>query len=194
MPEKKLTQSVVSQPASIKKESTFEKFLRSFTTIDSKNIKEYILFDVVVPSIKRGISTTVNMILYGNANAPSNGGGYYYTGNYPKPTAYTGLYTTRSNNLQPIQSNAFKSINGTGFQNLAFANRADAEAVLQSLQEAISQFGIVSAGEMYDMAKVPTDNYTLNNVGWTNLNGVGIMRDGGGYVIDLPRPAPLKNI
>lgn len=188
MPEK--SKGLVNTPAKVKKDKSLEKMLSNFLATDSSNLKEYLINDVIVPLIKRGISSTVDMLLYGKTRNVNDSGTYYV--NNGKTTSYNSFYRS-TNNLNTSQnSNIPKTHETSGYRNLAFETRGDAEVVLRAMQEYIINFNIVSAGDMYDMAKVPTDNYTLYDYGWTNLDNVDIIRDGGAYVINLPKPSPIK--
>lgn len=66
--------------------------------------------------------------------------------------------------------------------------------ILHGLMEAIDNFGIVSVSDMYEMAKIPNDNYTLNDYGWTDIRGAEVVRHRGSYVISLPTPMPISGI
>lgn len=187
MDEKK--KGVVNTPAKIKKDKPWEKLLSSFLATDASNLGEYLINDVAIPLIKRGISSTVDMLLYGKTRDINSTGTFYINGG--KTTSYNTFYQSPNKSISS-QSSLPKTRETSGYHNLAFETRGDAELVLNGMQEYIENFGIVSAGDMYEMAKVPTDNYTLNDYGWTNLNDVGIVRDGGAYVINLPRPSLIK--
>lgn len=188
MPEK--SKGLVNIPAKVKKDKPFEKMLGNFLATDSSNLKEYLINDVIVPLIKRGISSTVDMLLYGKTRSVNDNGIYYVNG--AKTTSYNSFYRSTNNSNSNQSSNLPKTHETSGYLNLAFETRGDAEVVLRGMQEYIANFNIVSAGDMYDMAKVPTDNYTLYDYGWTNLDDVEVIRDGRAYIINLPKPSPIK--
>lgn len=184
--------ALINGGAKLKKENPLEKFLGSFFATDSKNIKDYIFEDVFIPLVKRGITGTIDMLLYGRSrgNWNDNGGSYYNLGK--NNTNYTSFYTSSNNQSRHQQPPTRRETNTSGYRNIIFETRGDAEVVLRGLQEAIEQFGIVAVSDMYEMANVPNDNFTLNHYGWTNLDGCTVIRDGGGYIIDLPRPSPIQ--
>ena len=67
-PEKKI-EKVVSGTVQTKKKSELQKIADTFIQEDAKNVKSYILMDVLVPAVKKDISDIVtngiDMILYG---------------------------------------------------------------------------------------------------------------------------------
>ena len=73
-----------------------------------------------------------------------------------------------------------------------FDTRGDAEAVLDSMNDIISQYGMVSVSDFYDLANVANDNYTMNRYGWTNIAGATAVRVRDGYILKLPRAIPLN--
>jgi hypothetical protein len=65
--------------------------------------------------------------------------------------------------------------------------------VLQAMCDIVSsEYGIVSVGDLYDLANITNDNYTLNKYGWTNLRDAKVVPTRDGYMIKLPRALPLR--
>ena len=75
---------------------------------------------------------------------------------------------------------------------ILFDTRGDAEAVLDAMNDIISQYGTVSVSDFYDLARVPNDNFTMNRYGWTNIGGATAVRVRDGYILKLPRAIPLN--
>lgn len=78
------------------------------------------------------------------------------------------------------------------YDDILFDTRGDAEAVLDSMNDIISQYGMVSVSDFYDLANVANDNYTMNRYGWTNIAGATAVRVRDGYILKLPRAIPLN--
>ena len=51
------------------------------------------------------------------------------------------------------------------YDDILFDTRGDAEAVLDAMNDIISQYGTVSVSDFYDLARVPNDNFTMNRYG-----------------------------
>ena len=81
---------------------------------------------------------------------------------------------------------------GIDYDDIVFDTRGDAESVLDAMHDIIAQYGTVSVADLYDLARVPNDNFTMNRYGWTNLNGAQPVRVRDGYILKLPRVVPLN--
>lgn len=82
--------------------------------------------------------------------------------------------------------------NGFDYDELVFPTRGDAEAVLDAMNEIIAQYGVVSIGDLYDLANVSMDNFAANKYGWTDIRGCKSVRVRDGYILKLPRALPLN--
>lgn len=176
-PEKR--KPVVSTNATIKKKSFVKKIFNAFVDRDVENIGSYILTDVIVPAIKGVISDSVNSLLYPDGKKKSSGpsttrvsyGSYYGEGPVRKQATARSEYD---------------------FSELLFPTRADAEAVLDAMNDIISQYEMVSVADMYDLANVPMTNYAANKYGWTDIAGCRAVRERDGYVLKLSPAVPLN--
>ena len=185
IPERKV-EKVVSGVVKPKKKSDIQKFADIFISEDISNVKSYILLEVLVPAIKKAISDIVtngiDMILYGGRtiNKSSTASKVSYQRYYDRTDEQRRNYSTSS------------ARNGFDYDELIFPTRGDAEAVLDAMNEIISQYGIVSIMDLYDLANVSTDNYQLNRYGWTDISGCKAIRVRDGYILNLPRPLPIN--
>ena len=182
-------QKVINGTATVKKKSGLSKFASDFISEDAGSVKEFVLYDILVPSVKRAISEmfkgAIDIFLYGktSANKPST------------PTsniAYNRLYkpqnnTYGNNGITPHQTRSTYS-----YDNIVLESRGDAEAVLDAMGEIIDQYGMVKVADLYDLVGV-TGSYTDNNYGWTNISAAHVVRlNEGGYLIKLPRAVPIN--
>lgn len=177
--EKKID-SIVSEPTKTKKKSGFSKFMSSIVAEDMANVRSYIFIDVLIPAIKKAIDDIIkngiDMLLYGSSSKPSKS-------NVSK-VSYGKFYEKPEERLS-LPSNVLN------YDDILFANRGDAEAVLSAMEDIIEQYGVVSVGDLYDLAAVSTTNYTVNKYGWTNLRSAEVVRGRDGYLIKLPRALPI---
>lgn len=186
--EKRVKGGVISGSAKIKKKSELRKFTDIFIADDIANVKSYIFMDVLIPSIKKAISDIVtngiDMILYGEtgrSKKTSNASKISYRSYYENPSD-----SDRRRNGIVAAKNAFD------YDDILFTTRGDAEIVLDAMNDIISQYGVVSVGDLYDLANVQTNNYTVNRYGWTDIFGCRPVRVPDGYILKLPRPMPIK--
>lgn len=178
---------VVSGIVKPKKKSNIQKFADIFISEDVSSVKSYILLEVLVPAIKKAISDIVtngiDMILYGESrmrNKSSTASKVSYQRYYDRTDEQRRNYSTSSVR------------NGFDYDELIFPTRGDAEAVLDAMNEIISQYGVVSIMDLYDLANVSMDNYAANKYGWTDISGCKTIRVRDGYVLNLPRALPIN--
>lgn len=177
---KKNVQKVITGSAKIKKKSETRKFADLFLPEDVSSVKSYIVMDIVLPAIKSIVSDTVNAFLYPNGGAPKKNGA--------SRVSYSRYYNDRNDRREPVS----RTRNNFDYDDILFDSRGDAEAVLSSMDDIISQYGVVSVGDLYDLAEISTHNYMVNNYGWTDIRSASAVRVRDGYVLKLPRPLPLN--
>ena len=184
LPEKKV-EKVISGTAKSKKKNELKKFADVFISEDANNVKSYILLDVLVPAVKKAISDIVtngiDMILYGESGRTKKN-------STASKISYRSYYE-KENNRRDYTNQRARS--GFDYDEIIFENRGDAEAVLDAMNDIISQYNVVSVLDLYDLADVSTDNYTAKNYGWTDISGCKAVRVNDGYVLKLPRALPL---
>ena len=183
--EKKI-ESVISGKTKTRKKGEMQKFADVFIAEDANNVKSYILLEVIVPAVKKVISdivtTGIDMILYGESGTTRKNGSaskVSYRNYYERENgrSYSGTSARRAN---------------FNYDDILFDTRMDAENVLESMNDIIDQYGMVSVSDFYELANVSNDNYTLNRYGWVNLAGSAVMRVRDGYVLKLPKAVPLN--
>lgn len=184
-PERK-PEKVISGSAKPKKKSEIQKFAEIFISEDAGNLKSYILMDVLVPTIKKAISEIItngiDMILYGES-------GKTRKGNTATKVSY-GKFYDRDDSVNRRSDNR-PSLRGYDYDDIMFESRGDAEAVLDAMNDIISQYGVVSVGDLYDLADISTNNYNTNKYGWSDISGSKVVRVRDGYMLKLPKALPL---
>lgn len=184
--EKKIKRAVLGS-VKVKKKNEIQKFADIFISEDIASVKSYILIDVLVPAVKKAVSDIVtngiDMILYGETGK-----------NEKKSTGSKKSYRNYHERGNEHKSNHFKSakLDKYDYDDLIFETRGDAEAVLDAMNDIISQYGVVSIGDLYDLSNITTDNYAVNNYGWTDIRGCKSIRVRDGYVLKLPSVLPIN--
>ena len=183
--EEKRTEKVVTGLVRTKKKNEIQKFADIFISEDITNVKSYVLMDVLIPAIKKAISDIVtngiDMILYGET-------GRIKKNSVASKVSYGGYY--KQDNRR--DHGTVKTRDLLDYDNIIFDNRGDAEAVLDAMYDIINQFGVVSVGDLYDLADISTTNYTINKYGWSDIRSAQVIRSRDGYLIKLPRALPLN--
>lgn len=182
---KKLDKVVTGEAKRIKK-NEMARFKDVFISEDAKNVKSYILSDVLIPAIKKLINDIVTdgiqMILFGGTSRKS--GSSCSRVNY---VSYNNYSNSRNEN-----SVVRRPVTGYSFDKIRIDNRGEAEEVLSQMDAIIEKYGMARVTDFYDLVGV-TGNYTDNKYGWSNLSTARIVRTSdGGYVIELPRAMPIE--
>lgn len=77
-------------------------------------------------------------------------------------------------------------------ETIIFESREKAEVVLEELLELIRCYGYASVANLYDLVDLKNNVYTNNYYGWTCLDTVKVERVRDGYILNLPKPVPIK--
>lgn len=182
LPERK-TGKVITGEAHRRKKSNLSKAGNVFMPGDVDSVKNYILMDVLVPSIKRAISDIVcngiNMLL-GEPNRSKQG-------TQGAKVSYRSYYDQQSDRREYNRPRAQAAYS---YDDIVFPTRGDAEEVLYRMEELLERFEVVSVADLFDMAGISC-NYTDNKYGWTNLRDARVERVSDGYIIRLPRATTL---
>lgn len=183
----KKVDAVISGGAKVRKKGEIQKFADVFIAEDAGNVKSYIMMEVIVPAVKKAISdiitTGIDMILYGES-------GRSRKNKTVSSVSYRSYYDQGSERVRAGSMNSRR--NTPDYDDILFDTRGAAEAVLDAMNDIISQYGTVSVSDFYDLARVPNDNFTMNRYGWTNIGGATAMRVRDGYILKLPRAIPLN--
>lgn len=177
-------EKVVSGNVTTKKKSGLSKFLGGFISDDAKDVKSYVVADIIVPGIKKGIFDIItkgaDRIFYGKSGNGSR-----------RSTAdrlsYTKYWDPRNDDGRPRNVEAGARFD---YEDVLFNNRGDAEAVLERMDETIATYGWVTVADYYDLCDI-TAPHTMNKYGWTNLSTASVEAVRDGYIIKMPRAVAI---
>lgn len=179
-------EKVITGTTMQRKKNGLDKLGSIFIANDVKDVKNYILQDVLIPTIKRAFYDIVcngTGMLLGERN-PLRGGG-------PASKVSYRSYYDRGDDRRNNGSNAgSKERSSYSYNDLIFNNRGDAEVVLERMYELLDRFEAVSVADLFDLAG-ESSNYTDNKYGWTNLDEARVQGVREGYIIQLPRATTL---
>ena len=157
-----------------------------FLSEDIANVREYIMYDVLAPIIKKGvydlIVNSLDITLFG-----SRGSGKRSTADRVSYRDYNGV--SRKDDRSYSRS---RTTSGYSYDDIILETRGEAEAVLSRMDEIMDEYQIVRVADLYDLVGV-TGEHTDNKYGWTNIRNAEIerVRDGG-YRIKMPRALPIR--
>lgn len=193
--DEKIIKPVTHGQTVIKKETVGKKFADVFLAENMTNVKDYIIYDVLVPAIN---DTIVNMLTSGVSMLFKGQPGNYNRGSSGRSrlnerTSYGSYYgrsseSTREREKQP--SRTVRDMNG--FKDIGFRELGDAKEVRSCIYDIIDRYPYISVQEYYGLS----DNsnlaeYTDTKRGWRaeDIREINISRCYDGlYRLDLPRP------
>lgn len=181
--ERKKFEKVITGQAKTKT-NEIRKFTDIFIAEDTKAVKSYILADVLIPRLKDTfvdiITGAVNMLFYGQAGSRK-------TSSTASRVSYRSYYDKKED---PRAADDSRTRTRYSYDDITLENRAEAEEVLDRLDEAIKAYGMVSVGDLYDLVGISSE-YTDQKYGWYNLRNAEVVRVREGYLLKLPKALPL---
>ena len=178
---------VVNSPTSVKKKGLIRRFTENLNPDDVKRSSSQILLDVFLPDLKRTIHNCLSSAL-DNLFYPGEDGGRLSTAS---KISYQRYYDRRAKQSSRYAGSGRERSDRFDYDDIIFTNRADAEIVLDKMQECIDAYQVVTVADLFDLADVPNDNYMANSFGWTSISSAKVVRDRDGYFLKLPKPMPI---
>lgn len=186
----KRVSKVVTGKAVRREKSVGKKLGEVFLAEDMNNVKNYLLFDVIIPAIK---DTVVNVVVNG-INA------FVYGDTRPRQTRFNSPYNSRPSSYTPYSSysrpsrppeGSFTPYNRRSTDKEPIVEtKYEADMVLEALDTCISDYDQATVGDLYDALGFDSD-HTDYKWGWTDLSTATVRKVSGGWLIDLPRPMRL---
>ena len=155
---------------------------------DMKNIGDYILMDILVPSAKKFLSEAgrvfIDMLIYGDSGRDRRGSAPYDRVSYNN----YGSYSSGNN-----QNNGTRTRTVFAYDDVVVPSRYDAENVIRTLEDIIATYQMVSVATFYEVCQVPDNNFMNHKYGWMNVKNAEIIPVRDGWKIKMPKAMPLDN-
>ena len=179
--EKKKVDKVVSGNVKTKKKSGLTKLADNIFAEDRDKVKNYILMDILLPTISDGIVDILKKsidAIFGRESSKS--------GTKASRISYRSYYDDSKDSRDRDRSRTRYE-----YDDIIFNSRGEAEEVLERMDELIETYGNASVADFYDLVGV-TGKYTDNKYGWKDIHTAKVVRvSGDGYMIKLPMVTPL---
>lgn len=184
-PTDKQIQKVAKSPTKTKTNET-RKLVDIFISEDINNVKNYIFMDVIVPAVKKAlydvVTNAADMFLSGGSGkgkSSSNSSKVSYRNYYERKDG--GGYRSSDGNT---------TRNALDYEDIVFNTRGEAEAAKQQMMDLIDRYGMVTVGDLYEMADL-TPPYTSQSYCWTDIHTAETQRVRDGYILKLPKARPI---
>lgn len=188
------------------KKSLGQKFKETFIKEDIADVRDYIVWDIIVPRIGQAI----NDIICGASTRIFVGGGVQPSSNLRREHGvtrpnrdYAGVSSRRGPRPVGYSNQTSQPSRPANYEVLDLTFRAEDYAQLQQAFDQtidyLDTYGQVSIDTYADILSehfdnIPHPNYTAQSWGWTSLTNASIINAvGGGYFLKMPRPTYLKN-
>ena len=186
--EKKEIKAVVNGKVTKKKKGIGSKI--GAVLFDDNNVgdvKEYVIFDVIVPAVKNAISNAItggiDMLLFGERRSDSS--------RSRDSRGYTS-YSSRSTSRRDSSRQGYRRPSLFELDDILLPTKLDANSVIDNMFNILDEYGVVSVADYYALVGEPS-NYQMNAWGWENLTNVYTQRTRNGeYKIVLPKPVNIK--
>lgn len=180
----------------VKEPSRKEKIKSIFISEDAKDVGQYILWDILIPTIKRTIRDVIvgstDRIFLGTNTPPSSnlyrerGITYPRHVNYAQASRQTQRPEVTRVSPRPLRS-SFR------LNEIIFDYREDAESVLEHMMDYLEDQSYVTVADYLKFCGQRNSNYTTENWGWYDLNQAYISgNETSGFMLTLPEPVVVK--
>ena len=197
-PQKDIKQ-VTKTAAKTRKKPLTKKIREAFIADDAKTVGEFLVIDVLIPSLQTMIVNMgqqgIERVIFGDsrpnnrlrAGMRTDAPGYtrYHQGPVPSRPA---VGASRAPASRQIGSRAQEAHD---FDQIVIESRGEAEEVIDRLIDLVDKFGLATVSDLYELVGM-TPNYTDQKWGWTDLRVASVQPVRGGYLLDLPRPEPVQ--
>lgn len=182
----KVIKQVAKGKVQTRKETKLGNLINKFIVSDLRTVSEYVVKDILIPSAKRTLGEMLNngidMMLYGEVKPKRRS-------TSSSRVSYASYYDRDDRTIRR-DSNIGRA--RTSSHDVLLETRIEAEEVLNTLDDLIDQYGVVSVADLYDLVGLTSTNYTDNKYGWTDLRHAEVRRDRDGYLLRMPKATPIK--
>lgn len=163
---------------------------------DRRSVGSFITESIVIPALKETLADAfqqgLEVMLFGEARSTSR-----RTGRRPGeygPVAYHRM--SRPGRDDPRDRNTPREISRRGranfdFDEIILSTRVEAEEVIDRMFDLVANYEVATVADLYDLCAIDS-NFTDQKWGWEDFRGAGIQRVTSGYLLDLPRPEPIR--
>lgn len=202
-PERPKLEKVIQGEVVKRKKPVGRRIRETFTTDDAQSVGQFVLMDVIVPTVKdlifEIVTQSLSRTMYGAVghraiNRLAQGPRAQHTPGFVQYNVMSKPQQAGPGNLRamapdgPATSARGQSVHS--FDELVFTNRGEADFVLERLMDVLRDYQVVVVSELYDLIGRPS-THADHKWGWFSLMGAGVHQINGGYVLTLPKPVAI---
>lgn len=195
----KKVQKVIKGEAKTRKRPMHKRIFESFIGGQPENVSEHVIFEVMIPAARDlvvdGFMSAIESTFYpaGRSNRRrfstfSSGGSGFGASQY----GHTNYQSPSARRPDPREEATSRRVKAHDFREIILDTRVEADEVIDRLFDLISKYELATVADLYDLCGM-SSTWADRNHGWTDIRGAGATRiRGGQYLLNLPRPEPLK--
>lgn len=162
------------------KKSLMKRIADAFIAVDANDIKTYLIFDVLIPGLKRGAEDLLHMALYNDKKSDR----------VTRSRGTSSIRRLEYSSIRPARDGDEAVLNRNtlaGNTDLVFPTRQKAEEALDMVSARIQACGFATLKYYYTITRQPTE-WPQEKWCWRSLDGVTIVQSqSGGYVLKMPK-------
>lgn len=161
--------------------------IQSFFSENTKEVAQYVLFEVLIPAAKETIQSMVTqgieMFLFGG-----EGGGRSRSKNRSETkVSYNNMYRNREDPRESRRSRRDRF----DLEDIFFKRGDEASEVLEGLCDQLEKYDQVTVADYFDLAGIDGATWVHNKWGWDDLKRARCTHTRNGWAIILPDPIEL---
>lgn len=166
-----------------------KRFASVFTEKDGKDIRNYIVFDWLIPGIKNGILDILSLMFFDEVRDRKRS-----RNRDRERTSYSSYYRGESSrsSSRDRDRKRYRDDDKVDYRNIILEHRDDAEDVVDALHRRIEKSGAATVADLLDLID-ETSRFTDNNWGWTRKKDIGIRRVSRGFLLDVEEAEYLED-
>lgn len=196
--EPKKVDRVVQGKVERRKKPLGKRFMEAFLGDggDRRSVGSFITESIVIPALKETLADAfqqgLEVALFGEARSTSR-----RTGRRPGDNSYVAYNRySRAGRDEPRDRDSRREISRRGranfdFDEIILSTRVEAEEVIDRMFDLVANYEVATVADLYDLCAIDS-NFTDQKWGWEDFRGAGIQRVTSGYLLDLPRPEPIR--
>ena len=196
IPEKPKVQKVISGTVIRRKKPLGTRIKETLILGDGQTVFQHIVAEVIVPATKDLIADTatslVERMLFGETSHYSRRGSRSRSrgDNYTRYTQVTKKRPPWESDRRPTRD-ARRTRPANDFQDIILETRAECEEVIDQMFDLTEKYEVATVADLLELIG-DDSSYTDDKWGWYDVREFNIRRIHNGYLLDIPRPEPLK--
>lgn len=193
----KKVEKIIQGEAVRRKKPLRKRIAETFVGGDARSVWSYVAIDVLIPAAKDAIadafSQGIEKMLFGEARSVGRRTGRrpndsYIAYNRYNPSSSNRMADPRDRDKPQMSRRARANFD---FDEIILPTRVEAEEVIDRMFDLVSKYDMVTVADLYDLVGIQ-GSYTDEKYGWEDIRGAGVTRVTNGYLLDIPRPEPIR--